>query len=97
MIDAQQLPALQMTMVVVVDVVVDMVVAAAVVAEETLEGEEAVAEVEGVLLAGLATGPAPAAATTALLASKQPANLSQQISEAAINNPDQRFCIYGHD
>ena len=71
MIDAQQLSALQMTMVVVVDVVVDMV-AAAVVAEEILEGGEAVAEVEGVLLAGLATGLAPAAATIALPASTQP-------------------------
>ena len=71
MAEAQRLSALQMIMVV-VDVVVDLAVAA-VGAEETLEGDEVVAEVEGVLLAGLATGPAPAAATTALLASTQSA------------------------
>lgn len=47
-------------------VVEDLAVVA--VAEETLQGEEAVAEVD---LAGLATGPAQAAVTTALPASTQ--------------------------
>lgn len=69
MTEAQVLCALQMIMVVVVDEVVDLV--AAVVAEEILEVEEVVAEEEGVLPAGLVTGPAPAAATTALPASTQ--------------------------
>lgn len=58
-----------MIMVVVVGAVVDLV--AVVVAEGTLEVEEVVAEEEGVLPAGLVTGPAPAAATTALPASTQ--------------------------
>ena len=71
MAEAQRLSALQRFMGV-VDGGVEGAVAA-VGAEETWEGDEGVAEVEGVLLAGLATGPAPAAATTALLASTQSA------------------------
>lgn len=95
MVEVKQVSALQMNMV--VDVVVDLVVAA--VAEETLEGEEAVAEVEEARLAGLVTGPAPAAATTALLASTQSAHaavtlytatqtLSQSTSESMFDKLD---------
>ena len=57
-----------MITVAVVDEVVDLAVVV-VVAEEILEEDEAVAEVEGVPLAGLGTGYAQAAATTASLAS----------------------------
>lgn len=86
MVEAHQVSALQMNMVVVVDVVVDLV-AAAVVAEETLEGEEAVAEVEEARLAGLVTGPAPAAATTALPASTQSANAAVTLITATQTLP----------
>lgn len=65
---------------VVVDTVVDMAAAVVVVVTEgTLQVEEVVVEESGVLPAGLVTGPAPATATTAWLASTQLAMLQDPL------------------